>query len=154
MGRLRRAVGDGVLLFVGARGIVRDEAGRVLLIRRSDNGMWALPAGSMELGESIAECAAREVYEETGLNARELTPFALYTGAAHTNTDMFGNTYQLHITAFRVETWSGELVRETDETTDARFFAPADLPEPLSRSVPRSLSDLAAFESTGRLVLG
>lgn len=154
MGRLRGAVGDAVLLFVGARAIVRDGAGRILLIRRSDNGMWALPAGSIELGESIAECAAREMCEETGLTAHELTPFALYSGAAHTNTDMYGNTYQLHVTAFRVDAWSGELVRSTDETTDARFLAPTELPESVAGSVPRSLTDLAAFERTGRLVLG
>jgi 8-oxo-dGTP pyrophosphatase MutT (NUDIX family) len=153
MGRLRAAVGGDVLLFVGARGIVRDDAGRVLLIRRSDNGYWALPAGAMELGESIAECAAREVFEETGLTVREATPFVLYSGGRHTHTDMYGHTYQLHVTGFRVDAWSGALVRQTDETTDAGFFAPDALPEPLSSSVPRILSDLAAFEHTGRLVL-
>ncbi len=154
IGRLRAAVGTQVLLFVGARGIVRDGDGRVLLIRRSDNGLWALPAGAMELGESIAECATREVYEETGLRARELTAFVLYSGAKHTHTDMYGHTYQLHVTGFRVDAWDGELARQTDETTDAAFFPTEALPEPLSRSVPQTLADLAVFERTGRLVLG
>ncbi|HKT02180.1 MAG TPA: NUDIX domain-containing protein [Rugosimonospora sp.] len=153
MGRLRAVAGDQVLLFVGARGIVRDEAGRLLLIRRADNGYWALPAGAMEVGESIAECAAREVYEETGLTVREATPFALYSGAAHIRTDMFGNTYQLHVTVFRVDEWSGELRRETDETTDAGFFPLDALPEPLAASIPGTLDDLATFEHTGRLIL-
>jgi 8-oxo-dGTP pyrophosphatase MutT (NUDIX family) len=153
MGRLRAAAGQDVLMFVGARGIVRDDAGRVLLICRSDNGHWALPAGAMEIGESIAECAAREVYEETGLQVREATPFALYSGARHTHTDMYGHTYQLHVTAFRVDAWTGDLVRETDETTDAAFFPVDALPAPLSPSVPQSLRDLATFERTGRLVL-
>lgn len=152
-GRLRAAVGTGVLLFVGARGVLRDEEGRILLIQRSDNGRWALPSGAIELGESIAECAAREAFEETGLIIGEATPFVQYSGAKHTHTDMYGNTYQLHVTGFRADSWSGELLRETDETTDARFFPPDALPEPLSGSVPAALADLATFERTGRFVL-
>jgi 8-oxo-dGTP pyrophosphatase MutT (NUDIX family) len=154
LGKLRARVGDDrVLLFVGARAVLRDDAGRVLLIQRSDNGHWALPAGAMELGESIAEAAAREVREETGLTATGLTAFALYTGAAHTVTNQWGHTYQLHVTAFRVDGWRGELVTRTDETTDARFFPADALPEPLSGSVTESLAGLAEFEKTGRLVL-
>jgi 8-oxo-dGTP pyrophosphatase MutT (NUDIX family) len=153
LGQLRALAGERVLLFVGARGVVRDGAGRVLLIRRADNGYWALPAGAMELGESIAEAAAREVFEETGLTATELTPFGLYTGVAYTFTNMYGDTYQLHVTAFRIDAWEGELLTETDETTDAGFFALDELPEPLSGSVAETLADLATFEETGRLLV-
>ncbi len=153
LGQLRALAGERVLLFVGARGVVRDAAGRVLLIRRADNGYWALPAGAMELGESIVEAAAREVFEETGLIATDLTPFALYTGARYTFTNMYGDTYQLHVTAFRVDAWAGDLRTETDETTDAGFFALDALPEPLSASVPETLADLTSFEVTGRLVV-
>jgi len=153
-GKLRKAVGDEeIVLFVGARVVLRDEAGRVLLVRRSDNGEWALPAGAMEIGESIAEAAVRELHEETGLTATALTPFALYTGKRYIKANMFGHTYQLHTTAFRVDTWTGELVTRTDETTDARFYPPDALPEPLAFSVRDSLRDLAEFEATGRFVL-
>jgi 8-oxo-dGTP pyrophosphatase MutT (NUDIX family) len=133
--------------------VVRDDVGRVLLIRRSDNGYWALPAGAMELGESIAEAAAREVFEETGLKASALTPFGMYTGAAYTHTNMYGDTYQLHVTAFRVDAWEGDLLTETAETTGAGFFPLDELPEPLSGSVPETLADLATFEATGRFAV-
>jgi ADP-ribose pyrophosphatase YjhB (NUDIX family) len=155
LGKVRARVGDHeVILFVGARCVIRDGAGRILLIQRADNGYWALPAGAMEVGESVTENAAREAFEETGLRPTELVPFALYTGGRHTFTNMWGHTYQLHVTAFRVDAWDGELVTRTDETTDARWFAADALPEPLSGSVPVSLADLASFERTGRLVLG
>jgi len=41
-------------------------AGELLLMRRSDNGFWGLPGGFVEIGESVAEAARREVGEETG----------------------------------------------------------------------------------------
>ena len=153
LGQLRALAGDRVLLFVGARCLLRDEAGRLLLIKRRDNGYWALPAGALEVGESVAECAGRELFEETGLTATALTPVVLYSGAPHIHTDMYGHTYQLHVTAFRVDAWDGDLQRETDETTDAQFFPIDALPRPLAASVPPTVADLASFERTGRLVL-
>ena len=153
LGRMRALAGDQVILMVGARCVLRDDGGRVLLIQRSDNRHWALPAGALEIGESIAECARREVLEETGLDATEVTPFAMYTGSAHTIVNAFSDTYQLHTSAFRVDAWSGTLLTSTDETVDAGFFDSLELPSPVASSVPRTLSDLAQFEATGRFVL-
>nr|MDT0660138.1 NUDIX domain-containing protein [Micromonospora sp. DSM 115978] len=153
LGQLRALAGDRTLLFVGSRAVVRDGAGRVLLIQRADNGYWAMPAGAMELGESISDCAAREVWEETGLRASVVTPFALYTGPDRTFTNMFGDTYQLFVVAFRVDVWQGELLTVTDETTDAVFYPAGQFPAPLSSTVAETLADLAFFEETGQMVL-
>ncbi len=46
--------------------LVRDDLGRVLLIRRRDDGTWGLPGGGVEPGETWAACAVRECWEETG----------------------------------------------------------------------------------------
>lgn len=46
---------------------VTNEAGELLLIRRTDNGNWALPGGAIDLGESIPAAAIRETLEETGI---------------------------------------------------------------------------------------
>jgi 8-oxo-dGTP pyrophosphatase MutT (NUDIX family) len=128
LGQLRALAGDRTLLFVGARGVVRDDDGRVLLIRR-------------------------EVQEETGLTAERITPFAIYSGPAYTFTNMYGDTYQLYITSFRVDGYSGELVTVTDETTDARFFAVDELPTPPGGILTETLADLAAFERNGQIVM-
>lgn len=53
-----------------ASAIVLDDAGRILLHKRTDNGLWSIPGGEMEPGESIAETAIREIREETGIEAR------------------------------------------------------------------------------------
>lgn len=46
---------------------VINDAGQLLMIRRTDNDLWALPGGAQEVGESPAQAAAREVLEETGI---------------------------------------------------------------------------------------
>src|SRR4051794_11641248 len=55
---------------VCAGAVIRDDAGRLLLIRRGRQpslGLWSLPGGRVEAGESPSQAAAREVREETGL---------------------------------------------------------------------------------------
>ncbi len=62
---------DGPVRCVGA--VVTDEAGRLLLVRRANEpgrGLWSLPGGRVEPGETDAEALAREVAEETGLAVR------------------------------------------------------------------------------------
>jgi ADP-ribose pyrophosphatase YjhB (NUDIX family) len=151
LGRVRASVGDSdTILFVGARGVILDDQRRLLLIQRSDNHRWAIPAGAMELGESMRDCAVREVWEETGLRATSLTPFAFYSAYQYTNE--YGHTYQQILMSFRIDSWEGELQRQTEESVDAGFFALDALPAP-SFVVDETLADLARFERTGQLVL-
>ena len=58
------AVGDGAVI---------DDEGRILLIRRADNGLWAMPGGALEVGETPAEGVLREVLEETGVRAEAVS---------------------------------------------------------------------------------
>ena len=110
-----------------ARAVIFDEVGRILLIRRGDNHLWALPAGGMEPGESVTECMEREVWEETGLTVESSTPFAVYSEPRFTAPTR--PEAQLLTVAYRVDEWSGELLRTTDETDDARWFTVEELRE-------------------------
>jgi ADP-ribose pyrophosphatase YjhB (NUDIX family) len=65
---LRTLVGPRLLLLPGVAAVVRDGAGRVLFMRRADDGRWGLPAGAVDPGESPADAIVREVREETGLD--------------------------------------------------------------------------------------
>ncbi|MBO3740765.1 NUDIX domain-containing protein [Actinoplanes flavus] len=152
LGRVRASVGDSdTIFFVGARTVVLDEQGRLLLIQRSDNHRWAIPAGAMELGESMAECAVRELWEETGLRATSLTPYAFYT--AYTYTNEYRHTYQQVLMSFVVHSWEGELLRQTEESVDAGFFPLDALPGQKSFVIDEALADLATFQKTGVLVM-
>lgn len=53
--------------YCGADAAIFDQQGRILLIQRRDNGLWAMPGGAIEIGETPAEGTCREVREETGL---------------------------------------------------------------------------------------
>ena len=103
-----------------ARAVIFDSRGWILLIRRGDNKQWALPAGGMEPGESVTECMAREVWEETGLTIESATAFAIYSEPRFTAPTR--PEAQLLTVAYRVEDWSGELQTTTNETDDARWF--------------------------------
>jgi 8-oxo-dGTP pyrophosphatase MutT (NUDIX family) len=64
---LRQFIGHQPLWLATAAGIVLDDEGRVLLGRRADTGRWAIPGGIVDPGEQPADCAVREIFEETGV---------------------------------------------------------------------------------------
>ena len=153
LGQLRKLVGSRPLICPGVRAIIRDEQGRILLIRRSDNGAWGMPAGSMELNESILDCLKREVWEETGLKVLEATPIAVYTEPRFAGVTAFGDHIQLFSLVFRVDRWQGTVATSTDETTHARFFALDELPTDLPALYRETLVDLEQYEQTGHFIL-
>jgi 8-oxo-dGTP pyrophosphatase MutT (NUDIX family) len=126
-GMLRAALGSQKLIIPSIRAIIFDKNNDVLFIKRKGSGKWALPAGGIEINESIFECLQREVGEETGLHVLKASLIALYTGKEYCIKNRFGNEYQGFEFLFRVDEWSGELKRETDETTNIGFF-PIDAP--------------------------
>jgi len=143
LGQIRKLVGDRKIIITAARAVIRDQVGRLLLIRRRDNGLWAMPAGSQELEESIYDCLIREVKEETGLDVITAVPMAIYSQQSVITT--WGDPYQLFIIQFLVDEWSGELVRETSETIDAQFFGTDEIPSEISNMYHEVLEDLQNY---------
>ena len=150
VGQLRKLVGDRKLITPGAWGIMRDDQGRILFIRRRDNDRWGLPAGNMELDETVYDALCREVKEETGLDVLAATLIAIYSGARFAGTNEYGNEYQLLVFQFRVDEWSGSLVKETEESVDAGFFSEEELPEAY-RYYREGIDDMNSF--TGQVIL-
>ena len=66
-----------------ASAIVTNDEGKILLHRRSDNDLWAVPGGAMDIGESIGETVVREVKEETGLDVKPEYIIGVYTNPKH-----------------------------------------------------------------------
>ena len=70
-------------LVPSANVIVVNDQGEILMIRRTDNGNWAVPGGGMDLGESMTEAAVRETWEETGITCQITGLVGIYTNPRH-----------------------------------------------------------------------
>ena len=109
-----------------------------------------MPAGTMELEESVYGALQREVKEETGLDVLSATLFAIYSDPRFGGVDGWGNHFQHLVLAFRVDEWASTLLTATDETVDARFFHMDALPD-LADHRLECIADLRAFD--GQVVL-
>jgi ADP-ribose pyrophosphatase YjhB (NUDIX family) len=65
---------------IGVNTLVRNPAGEVLLLKRQDNGLWSLPRGVGEIGETPAEAALRELWEEAGLRGEVIRLLGVFDG--------------------------------------------------------------------------
>lgn len=143
---LRRAVGHAPLWLAGVTAVtIRDQ--NVLLVKRSDNGAWTAVTGIVEPGENPADCAVREVSEETGVSARatRLAWVHVTRPAVHANGDQA--QYLDHV--FRMQWISGEPFAADDESTEAAWFHLDQLP-PMTPDMRRRIT-LSASDDTRTL---
>lgn len=115
-----------------------------------------MPAGAMELDESVFDAMRREVKEETGLDVLKATLIAIYSSpTTQTFTDRWGNEHHIIEYLFRVDLWTGTLEKETDESVDAKFYPLDNLPEASSELFAkhhnRVFKDFKRFD--GKLIL-
>jgi ADP-ribose pyrophosphatase YjhB (NUDIX family) len=115
-------------LVVGSSAVVADSDGRILLQRRSDSGNWALPGGTMDIGETLAECAVREVREETGFDVSITRIIGIYSDPGHVFAYDDGEVRQ-EFSICLACTITGGSLSVSSESTDVRFFAPGDIPD-------------------------
>jgi ADP-ribose pyrophosphatase YjhB (NUDIX family) len=108
-------------LVVGSSAVVVDDTGRILLHRRSDSGNWALPGGTMDIGETFAQSAIREVKEETGFDVRIDRIVGIYSDPGHVFAYDDGEVRQEFNICLACTIVGGELA-VSSESTDVRFF--------------------------------
>jgi 8-oxo-dGTP pyrophosphatase MutT (NUDIX family) len=113
-------------LVVAASAVVEDEGGRILLQRRTDNGLWSLPGGGMEMGDSLPGAAVREVQEETGLEVEITGLVGTYTDPRHVIAYSDGEVRRQFNVCFTARVVGGQLAIP-DESTELRFVAPEEL---------------------------
>jgi ADP-ribose pyrophosphatase YjhB (NUDIX family) len=113
-------------IVAAASAIVTNEAGDILLHRRTDNELWALPGGVMELGESIADTAVREVYEETGLRVIPRHVVAVYSDPKHVFAYSDGEVRQEFSVCIACDIVSGKLTI-SDESKELKFVPTGDI---------------------------
>ena len=123
--------------------VIRDH--QILLIRRRDSGLWAMPGGLVDVGDTLAGAAVRELQEETGLLGRA-TRYLGYFDSRRVGSRL---RFQMFHHAFLIEA-QGE-PGLSNETLAAAFFAPDALPElhfEHGVMVPRLLALLRSGEAS------
>lgn len=128
LGKLRAAVGTTPLIAVGVRVLVENDHGAFLTIKRSDDGLWGLPGGSMELGESLLDTVHREAFEEANVTLRSVTPFALSSDPAfERHTYPNGDILQIVSLIAHGYADNADIKSNDGEATDFRFSVEADI---------------------------
>lgn len=153
LGRLRAKVGHDLIKVPGGRIVIEDAAGRVLLQKRADFGIWGLPAGSPEDNESAGDSIKREVLEETGLHILELDCFGYasnpeYEIITYPNGDVV-HCYSLLFISHR---WQGRLGAPNEESLELRFFSLDELPEMIANH-KRTLEMYVEYKQNGKFQL-
>lgn len=109
---------------VGAAVVVRDDEGRILLVRRGPGatraGLWSVPAGFVDYGEEVRAAAARELEEETGLIAD--------VGEVVHVASNFHDPEKLTVGIWFASTVTGGELRAGDDADDVGYFGFDDLP--------------------------
>jgi len=129
---LRRQFGHGLIPLVYSTALIRDEEGRMAFQRRTDFGVWGLPGGMLELGESPADCAVREAREETGLLVRPVRLTAVLSSPRHTILYPNGDRVQQITFCFDCSIEGGSFRAGGEESSALAFFAVDDFPPTLA----------------------
>ncbi|GIN94442.1 DNA mismatch repair protein MutT [Siminovitchia terrae] len=132
-------------LKAGVAVIIFNEQNQVLLQKRADVGLWGIPSGHIEIGETVSEAAIREVKEETNLDIRIKKLIGVYSDV---NSQIFtypnGKIVHFITSCFLAEITGGELRCNSDESLEINFFGLEDLPKDLLKMHPKWLEDALA----------
>ncbi|SMO86861.1 NUDIX domain-containing protein [Melghirimyces algeriensis] len=132
-------------LKAGVAVIILNDENQVLLQKRADVGLWGIPSGHVEIGETVSEAAIREVKEETNLDIRIKKLIGVYSNP---DSQVFvypnGKTVHFITTCFLAEITGGQLRCNSDESLEIKFFGQQNLPKDLLKMHPRWLKDALA----------
>jgi ADP-ribose pyrophosphatase YjhB (NUDIX family) len=106
--------------------IVRNSAGDLLLLRRTDSGRWTIPTGGLKKNETLTQCAIRECREETGLDIEITSLIGVFSDPRHVIAFADGEVRQPVNACFAGRVIGGNPT-STDEASEVAWVPPAGL---------------------------
>ncbi len=134
---------------IAVNALVFNEKGEVLLAKRTDNGLWCIPGGHMELGETVAQAGLRELEEETGLQAEVVRLVGIYSDTDGSLHYAQGREWHTVRVSLLCRATGGEL-RLSGETSELKYFPVDSLPSMITDH-PRRIMD--ALEGLSEAVI-
>ncbi len=113
-------------IVVAVTAFILDAAGRLLMIRRTDNNLYAIPGGAQEIGETISQAIVREVTEETGILVEVTGLIGVYSDPEHVIAFADGEVRQEFSLCFRARPINGEPCTSS-ESKEVLWAEPAKL---------------------------
>jgi 8-oxo-dGTP pyrophosphatase MutT (NUDIX family) len=138
MKNLRAQLGTQLVLSPSVAAIVRNQAGQILFLVRSDNGLWDLPAGAIDPGETPAQAIVREVREETGLIVEPTAVAGVFGGPGFRLRYGNGDEVEYTVIVFECRVLGGKLGALDGEAAELHFIEPSARP-PLTAEFPEAL---------------
>lgn len=121
--RLRAKIGTDLLIVPSVTGVVFDAAGRMLLVRHADRGIWVLPGGAIDPGETPADALVRELWEETGLHVEPAALLGVFSGPDFLVRYRNGDEVIYLMTVFECRVAGGHPRPDGEETLEVRYFS-------------------------------
>lgn len=117
--------------------------GRILLVKESSDGNWALPGGWADVGESPSESVEREVQEEAGFTVKAKRLAAIYDRSKHPHKPLMH--YHIYKLFFICEITGGEPTT-SEETEEVAFFDQNNLPElSITKTLPEQITKMFEY---------
>jgi len=125
--------------------VVANDTGDILLIRRTDNGNWALPGGAIDLGESVTQAAVRETLEESGIECSITGIAGIYSDPKHVILYMSnGECRQEFSIVLTARPLAGQPT-PSSESSEVGWVPPAEIPRyTMDRSMRIRINDYLA----------
>ncbi|MGV9363680.1 NUDIX hydrolase [Amycolatopsis sp. NPDC003731] len=111
---------------VAVSAFIQDGDDRILMIRRTDNDLYSIPGGQLELGETLSQAAIREVREETGIECEVTGVIGLYSDPKHVIAYDDGEVRQEFSICFRAR-YLGGTEAVSDESKEVLWVSLEDL---------------------------
>lgn len=124
---IRSKVGHDKVIINFAGSILQNDEGKILLQLRGDKKTWAIPGGTVELGESTLEACLRECYEETGIKVKAKRFLNIYSNFDEVYPN--GDQVQTVVTMYGVEALEPYQIEHfnNEETLRLQFFSQEEI---------------------------